>query len=399
MSALRNSAQPTGERAGHLEQHDDEKDRPMASIARVRPTRQQPPRGLSLRPSDCVDDPEWDDFIESTRRTIDGDTGSGVSDEGLRCLADVEPEDVDWLWKPYIPLGKVSIIEGDPGLGKSWLSLGIAASISLGRGLPNTPMFQPRNVLLLSSEDGLGDTIRPRLDAMRANVNRVFAVENVYTFDEAGLPDLEVQIARTSALLVIVDPFVAYFGDRDLNKANQTRKVMAALAEIAERQHCAIVLIRHLTKGSRDKAVSRGQGNIDITAAARSVLLVGADPDDRNKRAVVQIKCNLAEFGPALGYSIEDGRFTWGGVSDLTAGRILAPEGQGGPARIDEAEQFLRDLLSDGPVRQPDVEKQAKANDVAVSTLKRAKRKMNVISRRNGKTGEWVWTLPSASNS
>ena len=198
----------------------------MNSVAKFQARQQQFTSGaISLRPEDAVDDPEWDDYI--------------VSVQGRRCLADVVAEKVDWLWEPYIPLGHLTIIEGDPGLGKSWLSLGIATGVSLGRGLPNVSALPPRNVLLLSCEDSLAATIRPRLDSMRADANRVWAIDDVATFEDDGLRRLEAHIVETAAALVIVDPFVAYFGSGDLNRANQTRKVMSALADIPTLRDCA----------------------------------------------------------------------------------------------------------------------------------------------------------------
>ena len=359
----------------------------MNSVAKFQARQQQFTSGaISLRPEDAVDDPEWDDYI--------------VSVQGRRCLADVVAEKVDWLWEPYIPLCHLTIIEGDPGLGKSWLSLGIATGVSLGRGLPNVSALPPRNVLLLSCEDSLAATIRPRLDSMRADANRVWAIDDVATFEDDGLRRLEAHIVETAAALVIVDPFVAYFGSGDLNRANQTRKVMSALADIAERQHCAIVLIRHLTKGARDKSIYRGQGNIGITAACRSALLVGADPDDRNKRAMAHIKCNLAPLGPTISYSIETGRFTWAGISDLTPERILAAEGQD-DGRKTEAVQFLRELLSNGPMRKKDIDEQATGAGIAKATLRRAKRALHVVStpsraktEKGAPIEDWVWCLP-----
>jgi hypothetical protein len=316
--------------------------------------------------------------------------------ERVVCLADVKPEKVDWLWRPYIPLGKLTIIEGDPGLGKSWLSLGIGASVTLGKGLPNCKPFRPRNVLLLSSEDGLGDTIRPRLDEMRADLDRVFAAEDVAAFDDPGLQRLEEHIETYDAHAVFIDPWVAYFGG-DLNKANETRRVLKRLAAIAERRHCAIVLIRHLTKGTRDKSIYRGQGNVDITAAARSALLVGVDPKSQQK-ALVHIKSNLAMKGPSLNFSIDSGRFVWGGISDLTAEHLLAAERPVGAAKAD-AMRFLRDALANGPVPAKELEEHAIAEGFSATTIRRAKRALCIETeqvRKGRRVGGWTVSLPTA---
>ncbi len=219
----------------------------------------------------------------------------------LKCVADVEAESIRWLWYPYVPQGKVTLVEGDPGVGKSWMVLAVATAVAAGQGLPNEAQCDPRNVLLLSSEDGLGDTIRPRLDALRADVSRIFALEGPLIFDGGGLGLVAQSIEKHQPRLVIIDPLVAYLGANvDLHRANETRSVMAALSRLAERTQSAIVVVRHLTKSGKERPIYRGLGSIDITAACRSVLLVGADPDQPTRRAVVQIKNNLAEIGSAL---------------------------------------------------------------------------------------------------
>src|SRR5215510_10214546 len=212
----------------------------------------------------------------------------------VRRLADVQAETIEWLWKPYIAIGKITVIEGDPGLGKSWLTMAITTAIAAGKGLPGAEIAEPACVLMCSAEDGLEDTIRPRLDTFGADVTRIYAVETPFTLDQAGILALEEQIAIHKPKLVIIDPLVAYFGAGvDMHRANETREIMAALAVVAKKFRCAILCVRHLAKGGASKAIYRGIGSIDITAAARSVLLVGADPNDQNKRGIVQIKNNL----------------------------------------------------------------------------------------------------------
>ncbi|MGI8926878.1 MAG: bifunctional DNA primase/polymerase, partial [Tepidiformaceae bacterium] len=320
------------------------------------------------------------------------------------CLADVEPEPVTWLWEPYVPRGKLTIEEGDPGVGKSHVTLAITTHVSLGHGLPGVPWTAPANVLLLGAEDGLGDTVRPRLDRMGADVSRITAIEGPLCFGgeegEAGLEFVEAEIRRSSPALVVLDPLVFYLGGAvDLHRANEVRAVTARLALLAEKYRCAILAVRHLTKGGRDKAIYRGIGSIDLTAAARSVLLVGCDPDDPAKRAIAQTKCNLAPFGPPVGYSLADGLFTWT-TTDLTAGRMLAAEGDGGDgAAKGEAEGFLREALAGGARPAAEVKREALACGIAGRTLDRAKAALGVTSRHSGVPGKsgggtWDWRLP-----
>ncbi|MDP2726169.1 MAG: AAA family ATPase, partial [Dehalococcoidia bacterium] len=201
-------------------------------------------------------------------------------------LDSVTPEQVEFLWHPYIPLGKLTILEGDPGLGKSWLALAIAAAISRGVKLPGaTDPWGPADILLLSAEDGLADTITPRLDAMGADRGRITAITGIATdkgergFSLAEHLDLlEEVLTQYRPIFVILDPLVSFLGAGvDMYRANEVRAILAPLASLAERCRAAILAIRHLTKSGRDKAIYRGQGNIDFVAAARSVILAGKE--------------------------------------------------------------------------------------------------------------------------
>ncbi len=319
------------------------------------------------------------------------------------CMADVRPETVSWLWHPYIACGKLTILEGDPGLGKSWLTCALAAGVSHGRGLPGAEPFEPGNVLMLSAEDGLGDTLRPRLDAVGADVSRVFALAEPLTFDTAGLIRLETRILEYSPSLVVIDPLFAFTGGKvDIHRANECRAISAPLAAIAERCGCALLAVRHLGKSrGGGHALNAGIGSIDFAAAARSVLLVGADPDEPGKRAVVQIKNNLAPHGEAVGYTLEGGQFYWTGASDLTAGRILAPATEDEErSSVAEAMDFLRTALSDGARDAKAIEGEAKQGGINPATLRRAKTRLRVRSNKVGMPGthfqKWVWELPDA---
>jgi len=323
---------------------------------------------------------------------------------GLVCMLDVEAEAVSWLWHPYIPLGKLTLLEGDPGVGKSWASLGVATAVSLGRGLPGVETAQPQRVLLASAEDGLGDTIRPRLDAIGADVANIHAVKDALDFGDSGLAVLEVYIAKVQPKLVVIDPLVAYLGAGvDLHRANETRAVMAGLADIAERHGCAMLAIRHLTKGGMAKPIYRGLGSIDFAAACRSVLLVGCDPDNPQARGIVQIKSNLAATGPGIGFEVRDGGFYWTGESDLTWQAILSAEDNiEGKSALDDAVDFLKDELGDGPAEAAQVWRDAREAGLSEKTVKRAKAMLGVVTRRQGETGrrgagKWAWELPQLS--
>jgi RecA-family ATPase len=339
---------------------------------------------------------------ETQGSTAAKDVETNNDDAPLRvvCMADVEPEQVSWLWHPYIAIGKLTILEGDPGLGKSWLTCAIACAVSRGRGLPNAEPFKAGNVLMLSAEDGLGDTLRPRLDAVGADVRRIFALNEPLTFDAAGLLRLEAAIIEHTPVLVIIDPLFAFTGGKvDIHRANECRAISAPLATIAERRGCAMLAVRHLGKSrGGGHALNAGIGSIDFTAAARSVLLVGRDPDEEQRRAVVQTKNNLAPHGEAIGYKLEDSQFFWTGASDLTAERILAAASdEGERSTITEAEDFLRTALSSGGRDSKAIKDEAKQAGISEATLRRAKARLKVQAKKVGLPGshfqKWVWEL------
>jgi len=320
-----------------------------------------------------------------------------TSNSGIQLvnMSTVQSEKVEFLWHPRIPLGKVTLIEGDPGVGKSWLTVAIATAVSLGRGLPDCESSEPGNVLILTAEDGLSDTIKPRLESFGANCKRISAPSEPFTLDPKGFNLLSQFIEECSPRLVIIDPLVAYMGGKvDLHKANETRSIMSQIALLAERHKCAIVAVRHLTKSSRNKSIYRGLGSIDLTAACRSVLLVGCDANSPNEKAVVHIKSNLAKLGDAIGYGIEDNKFYWKKESSLTAEDILAIEtGEG--TSIDDAKDFLKEFLAEEAVAAKIVLTEAEENGIGKRTLDRAKKQLGIKSKREDK--KWYWYIEKHS--
>ncbi len=329
-------------------------------------------------------------------------------------LSEVEPERVEWLWPGRIPKGKVSLIEGDPGTGKSALTIDLGARVSAGKKLPDETPCEVAGVVLLSAEDGPADTIRPRLDAAGADPSKVLALTTLYDAEGQermlSIPDdvpfIERGIERVGAGLVVIDPLVAFLPKNvDANKDQDVRRALAPLAVLAERTGAAVVVVRHLNKGTGGKALYRGGGSIGIIGAARSALLVAKDPQDEDRRVLAAQKNNLSKPAPSLSFSLEDtanraARVVWGGESPLDASQLLAAPPDGGVRTAEaEAKGFLRELLADGPVPVEEVFEEARLARIAEKTLRRAKTALGVVSEREGKPGKqgggrWLWALP-----
>lgn len=241
-------------------------------------------------------------------------------------LNEVGREDVSFLFYPYIPIGKVTLLAGEPGVGKSWIALALASLASKGERLFEESRQEPVNVLICSAEDGIRDTMKPRLECFSRDESRIIAVEDRFTLNTSGLIKLEEAIKDADAKLVIIDPIVAFVGaNRDINKSNEVRQVLDALSAIAERNSCAFLVIAHFNKDSKNtKANNRIMGSVDFVAGVRSVLAVAPDPNNAENRVIVHTKYNLTPNGDSLLYSLIPGSgFKWIGKSKVTADELL----------------------------------------------------------------------------
>lgn len=322
----------------------------------------------------------------------------------LTRFSDVEPEDVSWLWQPYIPLKKLTILEGDPGQGKTYLMLAIAAAITHGYSLPDQrgrvppPHMDWGTVLYMSGEDDLADTLVPRAMKAGANRERLIAIRGwssggeVEPFSFAQLSLLNDAIRDTRARLVIIDPIQAFIGAQvDIHRTNEVRPLMTQLKNIAEAQRCAILIIRHLTKGP-GKALYRGQGSVDFTAAARSVLVVAESLEDETKKVMAHEKSSLDQKGASQVFQLTNEGFTWCGTSKVSADDLVSQQPIKSQHQRDAATEWLTEALQDGERLAQTVYEEAEANGIRQRTLNRAKVDCKIVTFQ--KDRRWYWKLP-----
>jgi AAA domain/DnaB-like helicase N terminal domain len=325
-------------------------------------------------------------------------------------LATVEAKSVPWLWKPYLAAGMLAMLSGDPGAGKTYIALAIAAGITTGRSPYTGDMCEPGDVLYLSVENSPEHVLRPRFDSLAGDPKRFHILQGAITGEStravrgsvrlADVSLLQDALKGTKAKLVIVDPIQSYLGaEVDAHRSNETRPVMDGLSRLAEEYGCCVLLVRHLSKAPTGKAIHRGLGSIDLTGAVRTELLVGCSPDDPAQRALVQVKSNIGQLGSSLGYTIEaDGTFRWTGETQLTASAILSPEMNGEETgALAEAKSFLLSALADGARPAIDIQTEAQREGIRERTLKRAKKSLGIVSRKSSMSGSWEWLLPEGS--
>ena len=329
-------------------------------------------------------------------------------------MESVKVEQIEWLLYPFIPFGKVTIIQGDPGEGKTTMVLQIIAKLTRGEPIllnkksqkevqqdseenlkqevisQDNPI-QPVNVIYQTAEDGLGDTIKPRLLAAGADCSRVLVIDD----RERPLTMLDVRleeaIMQTKARMVVLDPIQGFLGtDVDMHRANEIRPLMKRMAVLAEKYHCAIILIGHMNKNSNGKSSYRGLGSIDFQAAARSVLIVGRLKDEPETRVMCHVKSSLAPEGKSVAFRLDkETGFQWIGEYDISADDLLSGDARGQKSRI--AKEFLLDILADGGMAQKKIEEEASKQGIKKKTLRNAKQELEIDSVKRG--NQWFWIL------
>lgn len=345
---------------------------------------------------------EW---LSSTRNRVNG-----------ILLSDVEREEVQWLWAGRIPSGKITVLDGDPGLGKSVFTTDLAARVSTGRTFPDGAPCEAGGVVLMNAEDGLADTIRPRVDAVGGDPTRILALAEVPDEEDptlsrtlsipADLDIIESGIERVEAKLAIIDPLMAFLTSAtDSHKDQDIRRVLASLKFLAERTGVAIILVRHLNKSTGGNPLYRGGGSIGIIGAARMGLMIAQDPEIPERRILATTKQNLSNTKSSIVFTVETAgpgpgegtaRIEYLGESELSASDLLKPRDEEAGYAMKDAEQFLKETLGDVAIWSKTVISSARDAGISLRTLERAKSTLNVKSIKEA-DGSWSWCLPESA--
>ncbi len=370
---------------------------------------------LLSRASDALEEKPEDqtaEFLEGLAAELRAIAAPG-SGRGIDtvCMADVESRPVTWLWPGRIALGKVTLLVGDPGLGKSTLALDLAARVTRALAMPACSQASTAGqVLIVTAEDALEDTIRPRLEAAGADLKRVHAVravrvregERCFCLTE-DLRDLERKAGELDELrLLLFDPVSAFMGATDAHKNADVRRVLAPLAALAERHRCAVLAISHLTK-TQGPAQDRAQGSVAFVAAARATWYVTKDRQDPERRLLVQGKNNLGD-AQALAFRIQTSfgpanttvpRIEWEPEPvSITADEALAPEDSGEErSELERVSEWLVAELESGPVQSKELFRAAKESDISAKALYRARKRLGARIRKDSTRGPWIWEL------
>ena len=315
--------------------------------------------------------------------------------------SEITTREIEWLWYPFIPFGKVTILQGDSGDGKSLMILKLAAMLTQGEPMPFTDGDgqAPINVIYQSSEDDADDTIVPRFLKAGGDPERLLFINEKKKFLSFSDPRLLAALEQTKARLLILDPLSAYIGEGiQLNAANEVRAQFRPLIEMAKELKCAILIVHHQNKQLGQKAINRGSGSVDVIAGPRSTLVIArTGNDDPDERILAQVKCNVGPTGTAIVFSVGNGEVTWLREEAKTADEVLGNvfSGLGRPGTlVSDAKDILAEQLAKGPRPQQEIMAMMKAAGIGETTAKKAKALLAIRSVKQGSM--WFWSLPEA---
>lgn len=313
--------------------------------------------------------------------------------------SEIVPVGIDWLWFPYIPYGKVTLLQGDPGDGKSTFALNLAALMTRGEAFPFTDeKHEPMNVIYQNTEDDLDDTVIPRFINAGGEVDRIFFIDEnkqPLTFD--SVERIESAIRECEAKLIIFDPLVSYIGeDVSINQANEVRAKFNRLISIAKQTKCAILIVGHMNKMQGTKGIYRSVGSIDIVAAARSCLVISPCPEEPDNRIMAVQKNNLAKKGPAIKFEINEGKVEFLDTMEITADELLnaypVSDGKRTDSKSELAKKVLVEMLSAGEKTQQEIMARMQSLNISRRTAENAKADIGIKSMKIGSA--WYWKLP-----
>jgi hypothetical protein len=317
-------------------------------------------------------------------------------------MSEVVAEDIRWLYAPYFPRGAVTLIDGDPGLGKSSLSVAVVAALSKGR--PWSADRPSGKALLLSAEDDPARVQKPRLIANRADTEKIRYARELFSLDEHGLAMLRTEMLQYRPDLVIIDPIIAYMSASfDLHKATDMTRFFTEIDKIAREFDCAMVVIRHLRKSRDGDALYQGLGSIAVAGRVRSMLVLGRHPEDSEIRAIAHSKSNYGKLGPTIVFELkpelgtEVPKVTWLDTEEITADDILRPQSEATagrpPKESDQVQRFLRDILDDGEMDSKAVLRAGEKRGFSEITIRRVMKKIGGKKRAAGRQS--FWSLPN----
>ena len=306
----------------------------------------------------------------------------------MLCYKDIEQTSVEWLWFPYIPFGKLTIIQGNPGEGKTYFAMMLTAACTNRKLFPNMEDIEPFNVIYQTAEDGMGDTIKPRLVEAGADLSRVMVIDDSEEVLTLSDDRIEKAVRQNHVRLVIIDPVQAFIGaDVDMNRANEVRPVFRKLGMIAEKTSCAIVLIGHLNKSSGTQSTYRGLGSIDIIAAVRSLIFIGKVRKDPTTRVLIHEKSSLAPPGETMAFKLGDEEgFRWVGAYEISADELLdGKEGKATETKLERGAKLIQELLVDkNEISIRKLDDKAKEQGISGRTMR------DVRSRMKNELEYWI---------
>ena len=339
-------------------------------------------------------------------------------------VSDVHECATEYLLSPYIPVGKITVLEGDPASGKTFVALALASAVTTGipiepgtipvgeistDGIPRAskpvPVIPPANVLYFTAEDDVADTIKPRFRKLDGDPERLLTVPGIIqerdgekyrsNFKLTNVAELKATLVERQPRLLVIDPLQGFLGANvDLHRSNEVRPILASLGKLAAEHRCAVLIIRHLNKAGQGKSAYRGMGSIDITAAARSVLLAGKHPRFADRFAIVHTKSSIGRTGPALQYAIDDSGLSWVGEDEsLFAEELLGPRVLPSRSKEEQGKDFLRQMLANGPKSSKEVMEAAAAQGISSRTLDRARTSLGVQCKPAGYQAGWEYSL------